>query len=96
VKIYLSDKAPPAVPPTLTCRALEQLPPSNHTEVASHKDIVLTLADLWGVESDTVRRNWACAFFAAGLGDKGTEVPTTPAVTNMPCMLISPGVPGYT
>ncbi|XP_064392664.1 rab3 GTPase-activating protein non-catalytic subunit-like isoform X2 [Halichondria panicea] len=77
VVVYLSPTSPPPVPPTLASHALSQLPPTGSAlslEVASHRDIVFLLVDLWQLDSDAVRKQWVTGFFAAGLAENGSEV----------------------
>lgn len=72
--MHLSSNPPPSVPPTLASQALSHTSSTLGLEVASHRDIVFLLAELWGLEGDTVRRQWVNAFFAAGMAENGTEV----------------------
>ena len=77
VVVYLSPTIPPPVPPTLASHALSQLPPTGSAislEVASHRDVVFLLVDLWQLDGDAVRKQWVTGFFAAGLAENGSEV----------------------
>ena len=79
--MYLASKGPPKLAPTLACVALQELPLSVTSsaqpfslEIADFKEFIFLLVDLWGLDGDIVRKQWACAFFAAGLADQGKEV----------------------
>lgn len=82
VGVYFANEDLPELMPTVTCAAISQLP---HTpvatgnqplslEVAQFKDLVFLLVDLWRLDGDAVKKQWTCAFFAAGLSDQGKEV----------------------
>lgn len=76
VGVYFGSKGPPKLSPTFACKALSLTSSAKpfSLEVADFKEFVFLLVDLWGLDGDIVRKQWACAFFAAGLADQGKEV----------------------
>ena len=55
--------------------------PHPHLEVAEVTGGLVLLGELWGVELDRVHCHFTSCLFAAGLGDRGTEVGSASSVT---------------
>ena len=75
---YLDTPAPklrPSIPsPALNSLPTETTPSRPRLEVTEVTSALFLLGELWEVEMDTVRRYFVSSLFAAGLGDRGTEV----------------------
>ena len=70
-----APKLPPLIPiSTINSTSAQATPTNLGLEVREVTGALFLLGELWGVEVDVVRRHLVTCLFAAGLGDRGTEV----------------------
>lgn len=63
--------------PTVNAIALESptaTTPLPQLEVVEFSDFIFLLAQLWGLDIDSIKQHWVCNLFAAGLGEHGRDV----------------------
>ena len=76
------DTPSPKLHPSIPSLAVHSLPSSQTTplgprlEVTEVMSALFLLGELWEVEVEVIRRHLVSCLFAAGLGDRGTEVCT--------------------
>jgi hypothetical protein len=72
-----SPKLRPSIPSlavhSVPSSSTQTTPPCPRLEVAEVTSALFLLGELWGVETEVVRRQFVSSLFAAGLGDRGTE-----------------------
>ena len=43
-------------------------------ELVEFSDFIFLLAELWNLDTDSIKQHWVANLFAAGMGDQGREV----------------------